>query len=195
MVYGYIRVSTKEQNTDRQLDAFMEYQIPEQNIFVDKQSGKDFTREKYTELINTIQAGDLIIVKSIDRLGRNYDEILQQWRVITKEKGVDIFIIDMPLLDTRVKGKDITGTFVADLVLQILAYVAQTEREMILQRQKEGMASAKMRGVVFGRPRKEKPDEYWGILKLWNEKKISAREAGRRLNVTHMTFLKWAKET
>ena len=194
MIYGYIRVSTKEQNTDRQYDAHTEYQIPEKNIFIDKQFGKGFTRKEYIKLMEIVQPGDLIVIKSIDRLGRNYDEILEQWHIITKEKNVDIFIIDMPLLDTRAKEKDITGIFVADLVLQILAYVAQTERKMILQRQREGIASAKARGVRFGRAKKKKPKTYEEIFEQWKAGKISAREAGRRLGVSHMTFLTWAKE-
>ena len=191
MTYGYVRVSTKEQHTDRQEDALQEYGVD--MLFIDRQSGKDFSRSSYQLLLETVQAGDLIIIKSIDRLGRNYDEILEQWRLITKVKQVDIVILDMPLLDTRVKGKDITGTFVADLVLQILAYVAQTEREMILQRQREGIAAARARGVRFGRPSMDKPENYEEVSRQWREGEISAREAGRRLHVTHKTFLSWIR--
>lgn len=193
MRYGYIRVSTKEQNTDRQLDAFSDYDIENGNLFIDIQSGKDFSRPSYQQLIEILKQDDLLIVKSIDRLGRNYDEILEQWRIITKEIGADILVIDMPLLDTRAKGKDLTGTFVADLVLQILAYVAQTEREFIHQRQAEGIASAKARGVKFGRAAMQKPVEYINVKQLWENGQISAREAGRRLSVSHRTFLNWVR--
>lgn len=193
MNYGYIRVSTREQNTDRQWDALAEYAIPKGNIYCDMQSGKDFSRPAYKRLIRRLKKGDLLIAKSIDRLGRDYDEILVQWRKITKEIGADILILDMPLLDTRVKGKDLTGTFVADLVLQILAYVAQNEREAIKQRQAEGIAAAKARGTKFGRTAMERPGEYEKMKTLWEEGEISAREAGRRLGVTHRTFLLWVR--
>ena len=152
-IYGYARVSTKEQHEDRQLIALQEFPVPRRNIFMDKLSGKDFNRPRYRDLLRILEPGDLLVVKSIDRLGRNYDEILKQWRIITKEIRADIVVLDMPLLDTRQTGKDLTGTFVADLVLQILSYVAQTERENIRQRQREGIAAAKLRGVRFGRPR------------------------------------------
>ena len=193
MTYGYIRVSTKEQNTDRQMDAFIPYKVECKNLFIDKQSGKDFSRPSYDRLIKKLKKNDLLVVKSIDRLGRNYDEILEQWRMITKEIGADILVIDMPLLDTRAKGKDLTGTFISDLVLQILAYVAETEREFIRQRQAEGIASAKARGVKFGRIAMEKPMEYLSIKKMWENGEISAREAGRRLSVSHRTFLNWVR--
>ena len=160
IVYGYIRVSTKEQNEDRQRIALAEFSVPEENIFIDKLSGKDFNRPQYKKLMRKLRAGDSLVIKSIDRLGRNYEEILNQWRIITKEKKADIVVLDMPLLDTRQTGRDLTGTFVADLVLQILSYVAQTERENIKQRQKEGIAAAKLRGVQFGRPRKPIPDNF-----------------------------------
>ena len=150
-VYGYVRVSTKDQNEDRQRIALAEFPVPEKNIFMDKLSGKDFNRPQYRRLMRKLRSGDCLVVKAIDRLGRNYEEILEQWRIITKEKGVDIVVLDMPLLDTRHTGRDLTGTFVADLVLQILSYVAQTERENIKQRQKEGIAAARLRGVQFGR--------------------------------------------
>lgn len=194
MLYGYIRVSTKEQNTDRQWDALAEYQIPRRNIYCDNQSGKDFSRPAYVHLMKRLKKGDLLIVKSIDRLGRNYDEILEQWRVITKEIKADILIIDMPLLDTRAKGKDLTGTFIADLVLQILAYVAQTEREFIRQRQTEGIVAARARGTKFGRNAMERPGQYEQMKDLWEKEQISAREAARRLGITHRTFLKWVRE-
>ena len=154
IIYGYIRVSTKEQNEDRQRIALAEFPVPENHIFLDKLSGKDFERPQYKKLTKKLRPGDILVIKSIDRLGRNYEEILNQWRIITKEKRADIVVLDMPLLDTRQTGRDLTGTFVADLVLQILSYVAQTERENIKQRQKEGIAAAKLRGVQFGRPRK-----------------------------------------
>lgn len=160
IIYGYIRVSTKEQNEDRQRIALAEFPVPENHIFLDKLSGKDFERPQYKKLTKKLRPGDILVIKSIDRLGRNYEEILNQWRIITKEKRADIVVLDMPLLDTRQTGRDLTGTFVADLVLQILSYVAQTERENIKQRQKEGIAAAKLRGVQFGRPRKPLPDNF-----------------------------------
>ena len=155
--YGYVRVSTKEQNEDRQMIALQEFPVLEKNIYMDKLSGKNFNRPQYKRLLRKLKPGDLLVVKSIDRLGRNYEEILLQWRMITKEKRVDVVVLDMPLLDTRKSGSDLTGTFVADLVLQILSYVAQTERENIHQRQMEGIAAAKLRGVQFGRPSKAVP--------------------------------------
>ena len=153
-IYGYVRVSTKEQCEERQFIALRGFPVPEGNIFMDKLSGKDFNRPQYKKLVRKLRVGDILVLKSIDRLGRNYDEILTQWRIITKEKQANIVVLDMPLLDTRETGKDLTGTFVADLVLQILSYVAQTERENIRQRQKEGIAAAKLRGVKFGRPQR-----------------------------------------
>lgn len=156
-VFGYVRVSARDQNEDRQLLALREIPVPEENIFLDKQSGKDFNRPGYLRLMKRLRPGDLLVVKSIDRLGRDYDEIMEQWRVITKEKGTDILVLDMPLLDTRKKGRDLTGTFIADMVLQILSYVAQTEREAIRKRQAEGIAAARVKGVRFGRPRKPVP--------------------------------------
>ena len=193
-IYGYIRVSTKEQNGDRQLLALKEFPVPETNIFIDKLSGKDFNRPQYLRLIRKIKPGDILVVKSIDRLGRNYEEILDQWRLITKEKRADIVVLDMPLLDTRQTGKDLTGIFVADLVLQILSYVAQTERENIRQRQKEGIAAAKLRGVRFGRPRKEIPGEFQRLKTEWENKEISSREAAKRLGIAQDTFLRWVHE-
>lgn len=190
IVYGYIRVSTKEQNEDRQRIALAEFPVPEENIFMDKLSGKDFNRPQYKKLMRKLRAGDSLVIKSIDRLGRNYEEILNQWRIITKEKKADIVVLDMPLLDTRQTGRDLTGTFVADLVLQILSYVAQTERENIKQRQKEGIAAAKLRGVQFGRPRKPIPDNFEQIKMDWEQKKITSREAANQLKVAQDTFLR-----
>lgn len=190
--YGYIRVSTKEQNEDRQVDALKAYEIPSKNVFMDKQSGKDFERPAYQQLIRKLKKGDVLIIKSIDRLGRNYDEIIEQWRVITKQIDADIVVIDMPLLDTRV-GKDLTGKFVADLVLQILSYVAQTEREAIRQRQAEGIATAKARGVKFGRPRIPLPSEFHVVSELYRRQMITSRESARMLSVSQDTFLRWNK--
>ena len=191
-IYGYVRVSTKEQNEDRQLIALKEFPVTEENIYMDKLSGKDFNRPQYKKLLKKIRSGDLLVVKSIDRLGRNYEEILVQWRVITKEKQADIVVLDMPLLDTRKAGNDLIGTFVADLVLQILSYVAQTERENIHQRQMEGIAAAKLRGVRFGRPRKTVPEEFWKLKTDWENQKITSREAARQLSIAQDTFLRWA---
>lgn len=194
MDYGYVRVSTKEQNELRQVLALREAGIADRNIFLDKQSGKDFERQNYKKLIRKIKSGDTLVIKSIDRLGRNYDEILEQWRIIAKEKGTSIVVLDMPLLDTR-KNKDLTGTLIADIVLQLLSYVAQTEREFIRQRQAEGIAAAKLQGVRFGRKPREKPPEYGSLKELWVRGEISAREAARRLGITHRTFLSWVNTT
>ena len=190
-IYGYMRVSTKEQCEKRQFIALRNFSVPEKNIFFDKISGKDFNRPEYRKLLRKVKPGDVIVVESIDRIGRNQDEILEQWRIITKEKKVHIVVMDMPLLDTRQKGNDLTGTFIADLVLQILSYVAQTERENIRQRQKEGIAAAKLRGVRFGRPRKRIPKEFEKIKEDWLDKKIVSREAARCLGVAPDTFLRW----
>ena len=168
-----------------------ELAVPEKNIYMDKQSGKDFDRPRYKRLVKKLHPGDLLVIQSIDRLGRNYGEILEQWRVITKEKRVDIVVLDMPLLDTRARGQDLTGTFIADLVLQILSYVAQTERENIHQRQKEGIAAAKLRGVKFGRPRKDVPERFWQLKEDWEDQKITSREAARQLSIAQDTFLRW----
>ena len=194
MDYGYVRVSTKEQNELRQVLALREAGIADRNIFLDKQSGKDFERQNYKKLIRKIKSGDTLVIKSIDRLGRNYDEILEQWRIIAKEKGTAIVVLDMPLLDTR-KNKDLTGTLIADIVLQLLSYVAQTEREFIRQRQAEGIAAAKLQGVRFGRKPREKPPEYGSLKELWVRGEVSAREAARRLGITHRTFLSWVNTT
>ena len=190
MDYGYVRVSTKEQNELRQLLALRDFGVAEKDIYMDKQSGKNFNRANYKKLIRKVKNGDTIVIKSIDRLGRNYDEILEQWRIITKEKQAAIVVLDMPLLNTK-QNRDLTGTLIADIVLQLLSYVAQTEREFIRQRQAEGIAAAKAQGVKFGRKPKEKPPEYGDVKKLWEEKKISARTAAKALGITHSTFLRW----
>ena len=164
--------------------------VPEKNIYVDKKSGKDFDRPQYKKLLRKMKKDDLLYIKSIDRLGRNYEEILLQWRALTKDKGIDIVVLDMPLLDTR-RNRDLTGTLIADIVLQLLSYVAQTEREFIRQRQAEGIAVAKAQGVRFGRPPLVQPKEFPAVHQAWLKKEISAREAARRLSVTHKTFLRW----
>lgn len=190
-LYGYVRVSSKEQNLDRQILALREFGIPENLIFQEKQSGKDFERPVYKRLVKKLKPGDTLVIKSIDRLGRNYDEILEQWRIITKEKRADIVVLDMPLLDTR-QGRDLTGTLIADIVLQLLSYIAQTEREFIRQRQAEGIAAAKARGVQFGRHPREKPGNYKAVLAQWQEGAITAHRAALFLGVDRKTFLKWA---
>ena len=192
MTYGYVRVSSRDQNEERQMVAMEEFGGEKKYIFLDKQSGKDFERPQYQKLLRKIKNGDTLVIKSIDRLGRNYDEILVQWRTITKQKKAAIVVLDMPLLDTR-QSRDLTGTLIADIVLQLLSYVAQTEREFIKQRQKEGIAAAKARGVRFGREPMERPTEYNDVHLLWKQGEISAREAGRRLNISYKTFLRWAR--
>lgn len=190
-IYGYIRVSTKEQNEDRQRIALQGLSIPEENIFMDRQSGKDFKRPQYIRLVRKLKPKDMLYVKSIDRLGRNYEEILEQWRILTKEKRIDIAVLDMPLLDTR-QGRDLTGTLIADVVLQLLSYVAQTERENIRLRQAEGIAAAKANGVRFGRKRMEMPGDFEFFAEKWLEGKISARQAASKLGISHHTFIKHA---
>lgn len=190
--YGYIRVSSKDQNAERQSIAMRQFGVKEQFVYLDKQSGKDFNRPQYRKLIRRLKQDDTLVVKSIDRLGRNYEEIIEQWRIITKEKKAAIVVLDMPLLDTR-QGKDLTGTLIADIVLQLLSYVAQTEREFIKQRQAEGIAAAKARGVHFGPKPMEKPENFDYYYLQWSREEISAREAARKLNVSHKTFLRWAK--
>ena len=192
-VYGYVRVSSVEQNEDRQLIALENVGVAKRNIFTDKQSGKDFERGQYKRLLKKLKPGDLLYILSIDRLGRNYIEIQEQWRVLTKEKGVDIGVIDMPILDTR-KGKDLLGTFIADLVLQILSFVAQTERENIRSRQAQGIAAAKKRGVKFGRPRKELPANFKSVVEKWRRKEISSRQAARECGMPLSTFRSKAKQ-
>ena len=191
-VFGYVRVSSKEQNLDRQLAAMREFGVAEEHIYQDKLSGKDFDRPAYRRLLKAIRPGDTLVFKSIDRLGRNYEEILEQWHIITKEKKVSIVVLDMPLLDTR-QGKDLTGTLIADIVLQLLSYVAQTEREFIRQRQAEGIAAAREKGVHLGRMPKEKPDNYDSTAEKWARGELSARQAGIILGVSPKTFTKWVK--
>lgn len=189
--YAYIRVSSRDQNEDRQRAAMLEYGIPARNIFLDKQSGKDFERSGYKRLLKKLKAGDLLVIKSIDRLGRNYREILEQWRILTKEKQSAIVVLDMPLLDTR-QNRDLTGILIADIVLQLLSYVAETEREFIRQRQAEGIAAAKENGRTLGRPPKERPEEFETIKNAWEKGDISARKAALKLQITHTTFKRWA---
>lgn len=191
MMYGYIRVSTKDQHEDRQMIAMREFGVSEKHIYMDKLSGKDFDRPQYKRLLRRLKGGDTLVVKSIDRLGRDYSEIQNQWRIITKEKKANIVVLDMPLLDTRQKGRDLTGTFIADLVLQILSYVAQVERENIKQRQAEGIAAAKAKGVRFGREKMPIPEEFYALRTRYREGSITARAAARELGVAHSTFLKW----
>jgi len=192
-IFGYVRISTKDQNEARQLAALAEYDIPKRNLYIDRQSGKDFDRPAWRRLVKRLRPGDLLIIQSIDRLGRNYGEILEQWRITTKERQADIMILDMPLLNTRTQGKDLTGTLIADLVLQILSYVAQTEREFIRKRQAEGIAAAKARGVKFGAEKKPLPEGYEQIRDAWLAGEISLRDAGAVLGVSHMTFYRWCK--
>ena len=186
-VYGYIRVSSREQNEDRQLIAMREAGVPEKNIFLDKQSGKDFNRPQYIKLLSIIKPGDLLFIKSIDRLGRDYTEILEQWRVITKERDIDISVIDMPLLDTR-RGKDLMGTFISDLVLQILSFVAENERMNIKQRQAEGIAAAMNKGVRFGRPPKPLPENFSEIYRRWNAGELSGLAAAKECGMPLSSF-------
>ncbi|MBP3684467.1 MAG: recombinase family protein [Oscillospiraceae bacterium] len=192
MNYGYIRVSTREQNEDRQVIALTGAGVPRKNIVMDKQSGKDFDRPGYRRLCRRVRAGDVLFIKSIDRLGRNYDEILEQWRFLTKEKHIAIVVLDMPLLDTR-KDRDLTGELIADIVLQLLSYVAEKEREFIRQRQAEGIAAAKARGVQFGRKPMPRPEEYEQVRILWEKNILSARQAAQQLGISHHTFLRWAR--
>lgn len=191
-IYGYARVSTKEQNEARQLTALREMGIPSENVYLDKQSGADFERVQYRRMLRRLGPGDTLIVKSIDRLGRNYTEILEQWRIITKSKRAAIVILDMPLLDTR-ENRDLTGQLIADIVLQLLSYVAQTEREFIRQRQAEGIVAARERGVHFGRDATPISENFPQTLAEWRAKKLGSRAAAERLGVSQTTFLKWAK--
>lgn len=194
-IYGYVGVSSKDQCEDRQLLALKEFGIVERNIYTDKISGKNFNRPQYHRLMKKLKQGDVVVILSIDRLGRNYDEIQNQWRIITKEKQADIVVLDMPLLDTRKsQNNDLTGTFIADLVLQILAYVAQIERENIKQRQKEGIHAAKCRGVQFGRPKKNIPDNFDDVKGKWEKSEINSRQAAQILGISQNTFLRWSHE-
>ncbi len=187
MIYGYIRVSTREQNEDRQLIALREMAVPEANLFIDKQSGKDFQRPQYKKLVRKLKKDDLLYIKSIDRLGRNYEEIQNQWRVLTKEKGVDIVVLDMPLLDTR-RGKDLMGMFLSDIVLQVLSFVAENERTNIRQRQAEGIAAAKARGVRFGRPPRPLPENYHSAYQRWKAGTITGTAAAKECGMPLSTF-------
>ena len=186
-VYGYIRVSSKDQKEDRQQMALKEVGVDLQNIYVDKQSGKDFNRPQYKKMLRKLKKDDLLYIKSIDRLGRNYEEILQQWRILTKEKDVDIVVLDMPLLDTR-RGKDLMGTFLSDIVLQVLSFVAENERTNIKQRQAEGIAAAKAHGIKFGRPPLPLPDNFYEVHKAWRSKKITLKQAAEACNMPVGTF-------
>ncbi|MCI8782813.1 MAG: recombinase family protein [Dorea sp.] len=193
MIYGYVRVSTREQNEDRQMLALNEKEVPEQNIYIDKQSGKDFKRPMYNRMLKKLREDDLIYVKSIDRLGRNYEEILEQWRILTKEKKVDIVVLDMELLDTR-RGKDLMGTFLSDIVLQVLSFVAENERKNIRERQKEGIEAAKLRGVQFGRPKRDVPDDFIQICYRWRSGQILGKEAAKLCGMPLTTFYGRARE-
>ena len=193
MEYGYVRVSTKEQNEDRQMVAMRDFGIADGRIILDKQSGKDFDRPGYRQLMRKLKARDTLVIKSIDRLGRNYDEILEQWRLLTKEKQVAIVVLDMPLLDTR-QGRDLTGVLIADIVLQLLSYVAQTEREFNRQRQAEGIAAAKAKGIHFGRKFKDRGENYETVIAAWRRGEISGRAAAKELGVAHGTFQRWCRE-
>lgn len=192
-VYGYVRVSSTDQNEDRQMVALAELNVPPAHIFMDKQSGKDFDRPQYKSMVKQLRRGDLLYVLSIDRLGRNYDEIQNQWRILTKEIGVDVCVIDMPLLDTR-QSKDLLGTFVADLVLQVLSFAAHNERDNIRKRQAEGIAAAKARGVHMGRPVLPMPDNFVDVIKAWEAGKIKTKEALSRCNMTETTFYRRYRE-
>lgn len=191
--YGYVRVSTREQNESRQLLAFSEQNVPEKNIFIDKQSGKDFDRPMYMRLLKKLKKDDLLYIKSIDRLGRNYEEILEQWRILTKEKQIDIVVIDMPLLDTR-RGKDLMGTFLSDIVLQLLSFVAENERKNIRERQKEGIEAARRRGVQFGRPELPLPENFIQIYSQWVEGKIGGPQAAGLCGMPITSFYRKANK-
>ena len=192
-IFGYARVSSKEQNEERQIIAFKDYGIDERDIYIDKQSGKDFNREQYNILKHILRENDILVIKSIDRLGRNYNMIIDEWKDITKNIKADIVVLDMPLLDTRQK-KDLLGTFINDLILGLLSYVAQTEREKIKTRQRQGIDIALSNGVKFGRPKIDKPDNYDGVISDWKNKKITAREAMTLLNLKPNTFYNMVKE-
>lgn len=192
-IFGYVRVSSTDQNEDRQMIALRQAGVPDENIYMDKISGKDFNRPQYKKMVKRIKQGDLLYVLSIDRLGRNYDEIQNQWRILTKEIGIDVCVIDMPLLDTR-QSKDLLGTFVADLVLQVLSFAAHNERDNIRKRQAEGIAAAKARGVHMGRPVVEAPPDFEEIVKAWEKKKITMEEAMKRCGMSETTFYRRRRE-
>ena len=193
-IFGYARVSSKEQNEERQINAFKDFNIDERDIYVDKQSGKDFNRENYLILKHILRENDLLVIKSIDRLGRNYNMIIEEWKDITKNIKADIVVIDMPLLDTR-NNKDLLGTFISDLVLQILSYVAEQERSFIKLRQKEGIENALKKGVKFGRPKIEKPSNYEEVMSKWKDKKIKSKEAMELLGLKNNTFYNLIKNS
>lgn len=193
LIYGYIRVSTRDQNEDRQVIALREMAVPDGNIYMDKQSGKDFQRPQYRKLVRHLKKDDLLYIKSIDRLGRNYKEILEQWRILTKEKGVDIAVLDMPLLDTR-RGKDLMGTFLSDIVLQVLSFVAENERANIRQRQAEGIAAAKARGVRFGRPPRPLLENFHSLHRAWRAKTMTLRQAAGACGLPVATFYSKARK-
>ena len=193
-IYGYARVSSPDQNEDRQMISLMEeMNVPAENIFVDKQSGKDFNRPRYKTLLNTIKPDDLIYIKSIDRLGRDYTEIIEQWKIITKDKGADIYVIDNPALDTRI-GKDLLGTFISDVVLSVLSFVAENERDNIKQRQAEGIAAAKKRGVIFGRPVKTPPDNFQNVIEQWKKGELKIDEVLKLCDMSESTFYRRLRE-
>lgn len=192
--YGYIRVSSKDQNTDRQYEAMLDSGLKPENLFIDKESGKDFNRTNYKKMVKKLKSNDVVFVKAIDRLGRNYDEIIEQWSMLTRKLDIDIVVIDCPILDTRVKANGLTGKVITDIFLQLMSYVAQIERDNIKQRQMEGIKIAKEKGVQFGRPPKKRPENYEYIYEQWKKNIISAREAARRLDITHQTFGRWVKE-
>ncbi len=191
-VYGYVRVSSKHQNEDRQMITMHEMQVPDENIYIDKQSGKDFSRPQYKKLLRKVKPNDLIYLKSIDRLGRNYTEILDQWKVITKDKRADVYVVDMPTLDTR-REKNLIGTFISDLVLALLSYVAENERNNIRQRQAEGIAAAKARGVHFGRHPNPLPANFYEVYQQWKTKKLSVSEAAEQCGMPQTTFFERAR--
>ena len=193
MLYGYIRVSSTDQNEDRQRIAIAAKDVPEKNVYMDKQSGKDFNRPQYKKLVRKLKPGDTVYILSIDRLGRNYHDVQEQWRVRTKEKGADICVIDMPLLDTRI-AKDLIGTFIADLVLQILSFVAESERANIKKRQEQGIAAAKARGVRFGRPEKPVPENFVEIVQKWEQNDMTTRDALRLCDMSRATFYRKIRE-
>ncbi|MBM6687278.1 recombinase family protein [Collinsella tanakaei] len=193
-VYGYARVSTREQNLDRQMDALSAFGVEEERVFADKASGKDFARPAYRRLLDALEPGDVLVIKSIDRLGRNYEEILDEWRIITRVKGTAIVVLDMPLLDTRREHDGVTGMLIADIVLQLLSYVAQVERENIRQRQAEGIAAAHARGVKFGRPRKARPASYTAVKASYLRGETTRQAAAGQLGVCVSTFDRWIKD-
>lgn len=191
--YAYIRVSSRDQNEDRQILALKSYTIPKENYYIDKMSGKNFNRPAYQALLKQLRPGDILYIHSIDRLGRNYEEIIEQWKWLTKNVGVDLIVLDMPLLNTTL-SKDLLGTFISDLVLQLLSFVAENERNMIKRRQAEGIEAAKLRGVRFGAPSIPKPDDLYEIIEGYQNKSITAKKAAKQLNISVSTFYRWLKE-